>query len=389
MTATTLAASGATGPITVEAVDSKARLNQFIRLPWKIFAGDAAWVPPLISEIKKQLSPKNPFFGHATGRYFLAFREGRPVGRISAQVDRLAIEKQGQKVGHFGFLDAIDDRAVFAALFTAAEDWLRERGMERVVGPYSLSVNQESGLLVDGFTTPPMMMMGHARPWYGPHVEALGYTKVKDLYAYLLDIRGDFPPLIDKLVDRSLGQGRIRLRDLDMRHFHRDLADIIAIYNEAWADNWGAVALTDAEALADARAMRPIVNSRLIKIAEIDGQAVGMMATLPNINEVIRDLGGRLFPFGWAKVLWRLKVGFPKTVRVVMMGVLKKYQATPQGAAIAFMLITLIRREARALGVTHGELSWVLEDNQGMRQIAETIRSDIYKTYRIYSKPLI
>ena len=384
------AATGAADDaVTVEPVADKRAMKEFIRLPWRLYADDPNWVPPLLMELRDRLSrKKNPYFEHAEAQYFIARRGGRPVGRISAQVDRLVAEHHGTRDGHFGLIEGEDDGRIFSALLGAAESWLRARGRERVIGPFNLSINQESGLLVDGFDTPPAMLMGHALPYYGRRVEDQGYAREKDLYAYYFDIAGGVPALIHRLIRRAEAKGEISLRQLDMKRYHRDLADILDIFNEAWEDNWGNLPLTEAEAKKDVDDMKILIREELVYIAEIGGEAVGMMVTLPNLNEVIADLDGRLFPFGWAKLLWRLKIRCPKSSRVVMMGVRKRFQGTAKGAEIAFMLIEKSRQNAERMGMIWGELSWVLDDNYAMRKISEAIGSPIYKTYRLYSKAL-
>ncbi|MFQ5535201.1 MAG: N-acetyltransferase [Sphingomonadales bacterium] len=379
-----------TAAVTVEPVDGKKALETFIRLPWRLYADDPNWVPPLLREVWDQLSrDRNPYFEHAEAQYWIAYRNGRPVGRISAQVDQLVLKHHGTKTGHFGFLEAEDDPAIFSALFAAALNWLRDQGMEQVIGPFNLSINQESGLLVDGFDSPPMMLMGHAPRHYGNHVEALGFEKVKDLYAYAFDIKKGMPPLVHRLIERAEAKGKIQLRQLDMKRYAEDLTDILDIFNDAWSENWGFLPLTGAEAKKDVEAMKLIIQEDLVYIAEVDGKPVGMMVTLPNLNEAIADLNGKLFPFGWAKLLWRLKVKCPKTSRVVMMGVRKEYQGGALGAAIAFMLVEQSRKNAERKGMEWGELSWVLDDNVPMQKISEAIKAPIYKTYRLYTKSLV
>ena len=370
-------------------VESRGDLTTFMKVPWSLYGDDPNWVPPLFSELSKQLrAGLNPYFEHAEARYWIARREGVPVGRISAQVDDLERRHHGTRTGHFGFIEAIDDGDVFAALFAAAEGWLRDKGMTHVTGPFNLSINQESGLLVDGFDTPPKMMMGHAHPYYGPRIEALGYTKAKDLYAYDLDITHGFPAPVQRLLRRAERHGQVTLRPLNMKRYDQELANIIDIFNDAWSDNWGFIPLTEAEARADAKAMKALVVPKMVYIAEVAGELVGMMITLPNLNEAIADLNGRLLPFGWAKLLWRLKVRHLSSGRVVMMGVRKKLQNSALSAIIAFLLIETSRRGAVAWGLQSSELSWILEDNTGMRQMLEAINSRLYKTYRIYGKSL-
>lgn len=373
----------------ITAVKSKRDLRAFLGLPDQIFADDPNWIAPLRSEVGKLLTPGiNPYFKHAEARYWLASRGGEPVGRISAQIDQLAIEREGRRIGHFGFIDAINDAAVFRGLFTTAEEWLKGQGMDCIQGPFNLSINEEAGLLVSGHDTPPYMMMGHARPYYAPRIEACGYSKAKDMFAYLLDITANFPSQIHKLINRALKRENIRLRRLDMKHYDRDLEVIINIFNDAWSDNWGFVPLTEAEARHTAKSMKQIIKPELVYIAEINGEPAGMMVTLPNLNQAISDLSGRLLPLGWAKLLWRLKVKGVSQVRVAMMGVKKQYQNSTLGAAIAFLLIETTRQKALAMGIREAELSWILEDNTGMRQMLRAINSKLYKTYRVYEKAL-
>lgn len=370
-------------------VTDRTLLAEFIRLPWRIYKGDPAWTPPLVSEVEKQLrDDKNPYFQHAKARYWVARRNGQPVGRISAQIDDLAQSRHGEGTGHFGFLDAIDDRGVFEALFAAAEGWLTGQGMTRALGPFSLSINEESGLLIDGFDEPPRILMGHARPYYAQHVEALGYRKEMDILAYDLDIRSAFPAPIQRLIQKTVGQDKFTLRPIDMRRYEEDLNAILDIFNEAWSENWGYIPLTEAEVNHTVKSMKPIIREKLAYIAEMDGEAIGFMVTLPNLNEAAADLDGKLFPFGFLKLIWRLKVKLPKTLRVPLMGVRKRFQGRAMGALIAFSLIETIRRNAVAMGGERAELSWILENNIGMRQMLEAINCRIYKTYRIYSKEL-
>lgn len=377
--------------IEIRPVETKADLDAFIRLPWRLYKDDPQWVPPLIAEVKGLLSEKsNPYFGHAKARYWLALRGGTPVGRISAQIDELVQEHMGQGIGQWGMFECENDPAIAARLFEAAEGWLKAGGMTQSMGPFSLSIWDEPGLLVDGFEHPPLLMTPHHRPYYAGLVEGLGYGKAKDLYAYDLDITTGFPERIQRIVAAGEKNSRIRIRKADPARFEAEVRLVLEILNDAWSDNWGFVPLTEAEIAYAAKKMKPLVKPDLVRICEFDGVPTAFMLTLPDLNELQRDLNGRLFPFGWAKLLWRLRgTPFTQRVRVPLMGVRKELQASRNGALMAMMLIEHIRRDAVGVYSNRGELSWILEDNLPMRNILESIGCFIYKTYRIYDKPLV
>ncbi|MEI9964899.1 MAG: dATP pyrophosphohydrolase [Caulobacteraceae bacterium] len=369
-------------------VSSKAELHRFVALPARLNAKDPAWITPLFMEREEALTPKtNPFFEHADYQFWLARRDGRDVGRVSAQIDHLAPTDPADPAGYFGMIAAEDDPAIFAALFAVAEAWLRERGRTRAIGPFNLSINEETGLLVEGFETPPMVMMGHEPRYAGARVEEQGYAKVKDVYAYLVDITADFPAKVRQRVDRPLPEG-VRLRRLDFKKYEQEVRVMTEIMNEAWANNWGYTPITEAETLQLAKSMKPVINGDLVWFAQIDGEDAGFGVCLPNVNEAIRGLDGKLLPFGWATLLWRLKVSGVKSARVPLMGVKRKFAAGFRGTLLPFLLIDAMRREARKAGIEKVELSWILEDNRPMRAICEATASTRYKTYRLYEKRL-
>lgn len=376
--------------IEIRPVDSRADLEAFIRLPWSLYRDDPNWVPPLLAEVKGLLSEKtNPYFGHAKARYWLALKDGKPVGRISAQIDQLVQEHMGQGIGQWGMFECIDDPEVTTRLFETAEGWLKAAGMTRSMGPFSLSIWDEPGLLIDGFQYPPLLMTPHHLPYYAKLVEGQGYGKVKDLYAYDLDITVGFPERILRIVEAGDRNPRLRIRKADPSRFEAEVRLVLEILNDAWSDNWGFIPLTEAEIAYAAKKLKPLVKPDLVRICEFDGRPTAFMVTLPDVNELQKDLDGRLFPFGWAKLLWRLR-GKPFTtrVRVPLMGVRKEFQASRNGALMAMMLIEHIRRDAVGVYTNRGELSWILEDNLPMRNILENIGCYIYKTYRIYEKSL-
>ena len=375
--------------IVLQRVATRADLKRFLDVPVGVFAGDPAWVRPLRFERLEHLDPrKNPYFATAEVAYWTARRNGRPVGRISAQVNRAHLERYQDATGHFGFLDAIDEPGVFLALTATAEAWLRERGLERVVGPFSLSVNDESGLLIDGFDTPPFLMMGHARPYYARHLEACGYRKARDLIAYLYDVTSEPPATVTKVIEKLRTKSGVRIRPFDMGRYRQEIETVAEIFNDAWAENWSFLPLSPPDIAFLAKNLRPLVSPGHAAIAELDGEAVAMAVTLPNVNEAIADLGGRLLPLGWAKLLWRLKVRGTESARLPLMGVRRRYQNGPLGAALAFGVIDSVRRYHAARGTKWGELSWVLEDNAPVRRIIEMLGATPYKTYRVYEKGL-
>ncbi|HOB14268.1 MAG TPA: N-acetyltransferase [Novosphingobium sp.] len=380
--------------IDVTPVASKADLSAFIDLAYRLNRSDPNWVPPLRFEVEELLTPgKNPFFDHADVQLFLARRGGAVVGRISAHIDHLAIamdpvQGMGPGTGNWGLLEA-EDEAAAAALIARAEQWLREKGMTRVLAPLSMSIWEEPGQLTKGFDHPPTVMMGHQPERYQHYIEALAYTPAKLLRTYDLDITQGFPPLIQRIVQSGHKNPKINVRKVDKSKFDDEAAIILSILNDAWSDNWGFVPFTDKEIAYAGKKFKPIVREDLIMIAEYEGEPVAFMMTLPNLNEVLAPMGGTLWPFNWAKLLWWLRKPRSKTMRVPLMGVLKKHQSSRLASQLAFMMIEGIRLNAVAnYGATRGEIGWVLDDNQGMNAIADAIESTVNKEYTIYEKAL-
>lgn len=369
---------------------SKQDKRRFLALPQRVFQEDSAWVPPLLLERAMHLDPKqNPFFQHAEVELWLAYRGNVPVGRISAQANRASLDHRQDNTGHFGFLDAIDDPEVFAALLAEAERWLVAKGLTRIAGPFTLSINDESGLLIEGFETPPYFMMGHARPYYRRHLEAAGYRKAVDLLAYIFSV--DQNPVTESAqpwLRRLERDPSVAFRILRKDCIVEDVRAVLDIFNDAWADNWGFVPFSEAEALQLAKDLKLLIRPEYLSLIEIDGEPAAFGLMLPNLNEAVADLKGRLLPFGWAKLLYRLKVKGLHSGRVPLMGVKKRYQGTPMGGALAFAVIEKLHAMARAGGFREIELSWVLEENVSTRRIIEAGRSRLHKTYRIYEKAL-
>jgi hypothetical protein len=379
----------ATSPVTIRPVATKADRKSFVDFAWEVYKDDPNWVPPLKDEVHGLLNPKkNPWFGHGRAQLWLAERGGKVVGRISAQVDDLVQVHMEPGTGQWGMFEALDGEAA-AALIATVEGWLRGQGMTRALGPISISIWDEPGLLIEGFDQPPLVMMGYHRPAYRAWVEAAGYGKAKDLYTFELDIRIDMIPVIERLIRAGEKNSRIRIRDVDKSKFDQEAAIILDILNDAWSDNWGFVPLTDAEIAYAGKKLKPIIVEDLVKIAEVDGEPVAFMITIPDLNEMIRDLNGSLFPFGWAKLLWRLHKVTTRRVRVPLMGVRKSLQHGRMASQLAFMLIEFTRRACvDKYGIYIGEFGWVLEDNQGMMSIAQLPGAGINHTYRIYLKDL-
>jgi hypothetical protein len=369
-------------------VTDRAGLERFIRLPHALFHADPAWVPPLLMERRDALSPKkNPWFRHGEAAFWIARRDGRDVGRISAQEDRLAPGADGARPAYFGLLAAEDDPAIFAALLGRAEGWAQARGLRVIQGPFSLSINEQTGLLVSGFDTPPMLMMPHDPPYAGPRLEELGYRKARDLLAYVAEPSVPMPAAAARAVARGLPPG-VTLRPMRRAALREEVEALIDIFNEAWAGNWGFVPFTKEEVAHLASELRPLLHERLVWFAEMGGKPVAFGVCLPNLNEAIRDLSGRLLPFGWARLLWRLKVAGVSTARVPLMGVRRQLGAGLLGRVLPLFLVEAMRREAQALGIRRIEMSWVLEDNRPMRHMAESFGARVYKTYRVYEKEL-
>jgi len=368
-------------------MEGKDAQRQFIQFPSTLYKTDPAWISPLYLERSQHFSAKNPYFAHARWKAWLAIKDSNVVGRISAQVDELYLERYKTPVGFFGMLEAIDEEAVFNSLFTTGESWLREQNMQHVQGPFNFSINQECGLLVDGFETPPSLMMGHARPYYSTRVEEQGYKPAQDLLAY--HIKPDFtvPPAMESLCKNT--KKKLHIRPFRRSHKREEFEILRDIFNDAWSNNWGFLPFTKEEFDDIGSMLAILVDDNFINIAELDGEPVAMIAILPNINEIIRDLNGRLFPFGWLKILWRLKVKYPTTARVALMGVRKRYHKSRLGQALAFLMIDAIRGPVLRRGIRDVELSWILKNNTGMCKIIEAIGGIPYKTYRIYEKSLV
>lgn len=373
-------------PIEVRPVAGKAEMKTFIRLPGRILKDDPNWVEPLHFERSQFFSPKhNPWFTHGTAEYFIAWRDGRAVGRISAQIDQLSPKVDGGVCGLFGAITAEEDQAIVSALLARAEAWLRDNGASHIRGPYTLNINHETGLLIDGFDSPPFLLMPHDPPWLGPMIEAYGLAKGRDAYAYRLDTKYGLPEKLRRFFERA--PDKLKIRGVDLKRWDEEINAIVRVFNISWADNWGFVPLTQAEIDSMAKEMKPLIDPGLTRIAEVDGEVVGFIVLLPNVNEIIADFRGRLFPFNVVRLLWRLKFGKIKTGRVPLMGVLPDLDPQVSAAAPLALIFSPAERHNER-GLEQLEFSWILEDNRRVRRLIEMIGSRIEKTYRIYERPL-
>jgi hypothetical protein len=385
------------GELIVTPVTNDAERGEFVDVIYRLNARDPNFVPQLRSEELERYTPgKNPYFEHARWQLFLARREGKVVGRIAAHIDELALAQpveqgMGPGTGNWGALEA-EDEGVAHTLIGAAEDWLRKQGMSRTLAPMNLSIWEEPGLLVQGNDHPPMVMMGYHPPKYRSWIEGRGYGVAKMLHTYDLGITQQFPPLIQRIVASGEKNPRINIRKVDLKRFDAEAAIILEILNDAWSDNWGFVPITDSEIAYTAKKLKPLVRSDLIRIAELEGEPVAFMMTLPDFNQVQKKAigpDGKPSLLGWLRLgLWLWKPRHAD-MRVPLMGVRKRLQASRLASQLAFMMIEFIRRDAVSVyGAKRGEIGWILEDNQGMIAIADAIDSKINKTYNIYEKTL-
>ena len=375
--------------VTVKPVSDKAGIREFLDVPFPLYRHDPNWVAPLYLERLEHLNPKkNPYFQHADVQLFVAYRDGKPVGRISAQHDRLRLEHHKDNTGQFGFFESVDDVNVARALFDTAGGWLKARGLARVQGPFNFSINDELGMLVRGFEHKPNMIMGHALPYYQALMDANGFAKAKDLIAYYTDDLGPLPPLLMRVTKRALATGDIVIRPLDKKQIKRDIGIVMDIFNDAWSHNWGFVPFTSAELEKLANDMKMLVHGDYVSIVTYKGENAAMSVTLPNLNDWIDGFGGRLLPFNWLKLAKAVMAKRPPSIRMPLLGVRKKFQDGILGSAMAVAAIDHVRNYHISRGTKACEMSWILEDNMRIRHIIEELGGVAYKTYRVYEKDL-
>jgi hypothetical protein len=372
--------------VTVKPVTDKAGRNDFLQVPFHVFRDDSHWVAPLFLERYEQLDPKkNPFFQHAEVQLFVAYKGGKAVGRISAQNDRLRLQHQPDNCGMFGMFDCVDDKDVAEALTSSAASWLKDRGRTGMLGPFSLSINDEMGLLIEGFDTPPSMFMAHSRPHQRGLLEDLGFTKAKDVIAFHYDF-GAQPEVLQRVQKRALANGDYTLRPLDLKNIQSEVRVLISIFNDAWSGNWGFVPFTEAELTKLAKDLKLLINSNFGAVASYKGEPAAFVVTLPNLNEYIKGMNGRLLPFNWAKLASRVLRKRPETFRMPLMGVRRKFHGTAVGSILANLVVESARSYHVTRGGTSAELSWILEDNYPVIKMIETFGGKPYKTYRIFKK---
>ncbi|WP_341859151.1 N-acetyltransferase [Qipengyuania sp. GPGPB31] len=382
------------GEVVIDPVEGKRGRALFVDTGRRFASREPHAVPQLRGEQLELVDPaKNPFFGHAAHQLFVARRGDAVVGRISAHIDRLALELPRQQgfgpgAGMFGYFDAADE-TVAHALLRAAEDWLRGQGMDRAIGPISMSIWEEPGLLVSGQDHAPMIMMGHHPEIYQHWIESAGYARAKTLLTYDLDVTVGFPPLIRRIVQSGQRNERIGLRPVDLSRWDEEVETILAILNDAWSNNWGFIPFTNAEIAYAGKKLKPIIHPQINLIAEVDGKPVAFMLTLPDINDVLRKVNGRLWPLGWLRLLRWMRRPSGAGMRVPLMGVRRELHNSRLASQLAFMMISQIREVAIAEYQTkRAEIGWILDDNQGMKAIADAIGSTVNREYAIYERSL-
>lgn len=370
--------------VTISRVQSRRDWRRFIYLPWKIYQGNPNWVPPLISEQKSRFNRrKNPFFEHSEAEFYLATQDHQVVGRIAAIKNNNHLKVYNDGVGFFGFFECINDQEVANALLRQAESFLATQGLTRIRGPENYSQNEDCGLLIDGFDRPPAIMMPYNPPYYQSLLENYGFEKAIDLYAYAIEYADTIPEPLEKAALQIYQNTDVVVRPINLRKLDEEVAKIKMVYNAAWSENWGAVPFTEKEIEHLKKQLLQIVNPELCFIAEKNGAPVGISITLPDINEALRHLNGRLFPFGIFKLMRNLKK--ITGVRVILMGVIKEQRQ--KGIDLLFYYETF--KNGFKHGYNHGEMSWILENNLPMRRALEKIYgTKIYKTYRLYEKQI-
>lgn len=371
--------------VNIEEVDGAGSKNEFIRFPWKVYQGNPHWVPPLKSEVKFLLNEeKNPFFHHAEAACFLARRNGKTVGRIAAIIDRNHINIHNEQAGFFGYFECLPDSAVARKLLDTAAGWLKERGIEIMRGPMNPSTNNECGFLVEGFDSPPMIMMTYTPAYYLDYMERCGLTKARDLYAYIVIVRdvaagGRLEKLASAVKARVPG---LTVRPANMKQFQREVESVKEIYNSAWSHNWGFVPMTDAETGSMAKRLKPLIVPELMIMAEVNGKPAAFFVAVPDYNQVLGKINGRLGPVGLAKFLWYSRK--ISDIRVITMGVKEEYRKK----GIEGLLYLESFKAAVKKGYERAEMSWILEDNVLVQRGCELMGGKLYKKYRIYEKKI-
>lgn len=380
--------SGPTSAISVIAVEDPGAVKDWLAVPYAVFADDPAWVAPLNFLEKRRISPRHaPFFTFGEAKLFLAYRGGRPVGRISAQINRRHLEYHRDGCGHFGFFDCRNDPEAALALVEAASKWLRVRGMSRMAGPLNFSNNEECGCLVSGFDRPEAILMPRARPWTGTLLEQAGLAKEVDLYAYRV-APDKLPKRILRIGELARRSAGVTIRRLNMKRYADEVDTLIDIFNDAWSENWSFVPFSKAEIDALLAEMRPLFRGQYGRLVLLNDQPVAFMVGIPNVNEALAGYRGRVLPFNWLKLWWLLRREAIPTARVPLLGIRKAYQSTPLGSMFLALLISEFVAQMRSHNLTWVEFSWIVETNRRMVKLAEAAAGPPVKTYRIYGKTL-
>ena len=375
------------GEVRVAQVATVRERDRFIRFQEEVYRGDRWFVPPLLMERHEFLDPaRNPFFRHADVALFLATRQGKVVGRIAAVEDRNFNAFHGARTGYFGLYESFDDPGAAEALFGAARGWARRRGLRELLGPLNLSTNYETGLLVEGFESSPAILMPYNPPWYARLFEGCGLRKAKDLLAFSRSSRDPVPERFVRVADKIRNHQGISIRAIDLRRFEEEVGRIKAVYNSAWEKNWGFVPMSDAEFDKLARDLKPLVRPELCLIAEDQGEPVAFSLTVPDVNQALKRVGGRLttwgIPVGLAKLLyWQRRID---EVRLIALGVKEGHR---RRGLDAVLILDTVRR-TRDLGYKGGEVSWTLEDNDLMNRAIEAVGCRPTKRYRVYQTAL-
>ena len=373
-------------------VEGKAMIRRFLAVPDAVYASDEHWRPQLSFERAAHLDPtKNPGAASVKNRQlFLAMRGGQDIGRIAAFTNPAHNAHSKSNDGFFGFFDCVAEAPIGMALLDAAETWLWSRNVDKMIGPAQWSVNEECGLLIDGFDTPPVVMMPHGHAAYKEMIEAQGFAKATDMLAFQAELAAGYPrPKMTQMMVKAAERNKdITIRPMRPSKFRDEVDVVMGVFNDAWSENWGFVPFSDDQISHMAKEIKPIMFKEGLWVGEYKGEPIAYIWMIPDLNEAIRDLKGSLFPFGWAKLLWRLKVSGVKQARIPLMGLRKEYHNTRAGLSIVAALCETVFEAARQKGFTHCELSWVLEDNPGMISICEQASAKAYKTYRMYEKTL-
>ncbi len=361
------------------------KLNHFLSVVDYIYRDDPNYVRPLDMDIKSRLSRKNPFFQHAEGAIFTAHRNNYCVGRVTAQIDHEHLARHEDDTGFFGFLDTIDDPEVADELLARARRWCADRGMKRIRGPFSLSINDETGCLVDGFDTPPMIMMPHHRDYQGGLIEQAGFERCKTLYAWRYEV-GNLKRRVSKARDDIAAMPEVTSRPVNLKNVEGDVRIIMDVFNDAWSDNWCFVPMTQNELRKMSDELKLIIKPEITRIAFVEGEPAAVAVALPNLNEVIRDLNGQLFPLGLPKLLYRLKVQRVESARLAILGIRKKFRTSRKYAALSTYLYALLNDGGQQIGVRWGELSWTDEENGAVNAAIKMMGGQIYKKYAVYER---